>query len=73
MFPLSSYGHYQWEYGVRMDHSRKYLNLGQVYGQGLSIANFIPSFPDTFRFAPIRPESKIIWPIIEHPNNVTYI
>ena len=37
------------------------------------IANFIPSFPDMFRLAPGPPELKTIWPIIEHPNNVTYI
>ena len=38
-----------------------------------AIANFMPSFPDTFRLAPSPPELKTIWPIIEHPNNVTYI
>ena len=38
-----------------------------------SIANFIPRFPDTFRCALSSPESKIIWPFIEHPSNMTYI
>ena len=35
-FRCCQYGHFHQEYGVRMDHSRKF-KLDQVYGQGLSI------------------------------------
>ena len=40
---------------------------------GYFIANFMLSFPHMFRLAQSPPELKTIWPIIEHPNNVTYI
>ena len=45
----------------------------RLLAQHVKKANFMPSFPDTFRLAPSPPELKTIWPIIEHPNNVTYI